>query len=114
MMKRELGKCASYVAPKHFGCHSLRLQGQQESGAEKFWMGMSFFLPGGGCEFDASPTEKMYFVLDGEITVTGAGDERHVLQKYDSLRIAPNESRSIKNETNLPATILVVISILNS
>ncbi|NLP38043.1 MAG: cupin domain-containing protein [Firmicutes bacterium] len=110
MVKRELKDCLPYDAAKHFNMTAIRLQGKEESGAQKFWLGMSHFLPNGGAEYDESPTEKIYFVLEGEITVTSKDGEKIVLRKWDSLYIGPNEGRSILNETNLPATMLVVIN----
>lgn len=110
MVKRELKDCRPYNAPKHFDCRAIRLQGKEESGAENFWMGLSHFLPGGGAEFDASPTEKVYFVLEGEVTIYDENKQPLVLRKYDSLRIGPNEGRSLKNETNLTASMLVTIN----
>ena len=32
-------------------------------------MSISHFLPEGGCTYDATPLEKVYFVLDGEVTI---------------------------------------------
>jgi quercetin dioxygenase-like cupin family protein len=111
MTKRELKDCKPYEAPKHFGMTAIRLQGKEESGAQKFWMGMSHFLPGGGAEYDESPTEKLYFVLDGQVTVYEKDKKKkYVLGPKDSIRIGPGEGRSILNETNLPATMLVVIN----
>lgn len=110
MIKRELKDCKPYDAAKHFNMTAIRLQGKEESGTQKFWMGMSHFLPGGGADYDESPTEKIYFVLEGEITVTSKTGEKIVLRKWDSLYIKANEGRSILNETNLPATMLVVIN----
>jgi quercetin dioxygenase-like cupin family protein len=114
MIKRELKDVKPYQAPKHFNMTALRLHGKEESGAEKFWMGMSHFLPEGGAEYDESPTEKIYFVLEGEVTVYDADKNKIVLKKYDSLHIGANEGRSIVNETNLPATMLVVINYPNA
>jgi len=114
MVKRELKDVKPYQAPKHFNMTALRLHGKEESGAEKFWMGMSHFLPEGGAEYDASPTEKIYFVLEGEVTVYDVDKNKIVLKKYDSIHIAANEGRSIVNETNLPATMLVVINYPNA
>jgi glyoxylate utilization-related uncharacterized protein len=91
---------------------AMRLQGKDETGATKFWVGMSHFLPGGGAEWGYekdSPTEKVYFVLEGEITVKSK-DKEYALKKGDSLFIGPNEGRSMLNKTNLPATILVIIN----
>lgn len=111
MKKRTLSDVKPYVAPAHFDMVALKLHGLQESGASKFWMGMSYFLPGGGAEYayEDSPTEKVYFVLDGEITVKSK-DETFVLRKNDSIFIGPNEGREMINETNQVATVLVVIT----
>jgi quercetin dioxygenase-like cupin family protein len=52
--------------------------------------------------------EKVYVVLDGEVTViTDAGET--VLRRLDSCLLAPNEARSIENRTNQPASMLVVM-----
>ena len=110
MKKIELKDVKPYKAPKHFNMASLKLHGTEETGATKFWMGMSHFLPGGGAEYayEDSPTEKIYFVLDGEITVKSK-TETFVLKKNDSIFIGPNEGREMINETNQVATVLVVI-----
>jgi quercetin dioxygenase-like cupin family protein len=109
MKKVELKDVKPYQAPKHFNMTALRLHGKEETGAKKFWMGMSHFLPGGGAEYDASPTEKIYFVLDGEVTVKSE-DAEIVLRAWDSIYIGPNEGRSLINATNRPASMLVVIN----
>jgi Uncharacterized protein, possibly involved in glyoxylate utilization len=111
MKKVELKNVAPYNAPKHFDMKAMKLHGEAETGAKQFWMGMSYFLPGGGAEYayEDSPTEKIYFVLDGEITVKSK-DETFVLKKDDSIFIGPNEGREMINETNKIATVLVVVS----
>lgn len=115
MIKREIKDVKPYQAPKHFNMTALRLHGKEESGTEKFWMGMSHFLPQGGAEYDESPTEKIYFVIEGEITVYSKDNkEKFILKKNDSIYIGANEGRSIVNETNLPATMLVVINYPNT
>lgn len=112
MIKRAIEECKTYAAPNHFGMTAMRLQGKEESGAEKFWMGMSHFLPGGGAEYDyeTSPTEKIYFVLEGEVAIYTKDKEKIVLKKNDSLFIGPNEGRSLVNETNMPASMLVIVN----
>jgi len=109
MKKIRLADVKPYQAPKHFAMTALRLHGKEESGATKFWMGLSHFLPGGGAEFDASPLEKIYFVLEGEVTVKAPGQEI-VLGPWDSIFIGANEGREIINNTNKPASMLVVIN----
>lgn len=97
-----------YEAPKHFDMRGLRLQGFDASAAESFWVGLSHFLPGGGAEMDATPIEKVYVVVDGEVTVT-TDDGATTLGPLDSCRLAPGEARSIVNRTNRPASMLVVM-----
>ena len=72
---------------------------------------MTHFLPNGGAEYayEDSPTEKVYVVLEGEVTIK-TKTEDYILKKYDSIFLAPNEGRSIINETNMPATMLVVVN----
>ncbi len=111
MKKIKLDEVKPYAAAKHFNMTALRLQGKEESGVQKFWMGLSYFLPGGGADwaYEDSPTEKVYLVLDGEITVRTKTEEV-TLGPMDSLYLAPNEGREMINKTNRPATIVVVIS----
>lgn len=98
----------SYEAPKHHGCYGLRLQGFEVSKTRNFWVAISHFLPGGGAHEDATPVEKVYVVLDGEVAVSTADGEA-TLKKYDSCYLAANESRSIENRTKSPASMLVAI-----
>ncbi len=109
MKKISLAQVKPYEAPGHSKMVALKLSGKDETGAEKFWVGMSHFLPGGGAEFGATPAEKYYFVLDGEITVKTEKEEV-TLGPWDSVYIAPNEGREIINKTNKPASMLVVIN----
>ncbi len=58
-----------YEAPNHRGVVGLRLQGFEPGGPTNQWVGYSQFLPGGGAGPDSTPFEKVYVVLDGEMTV---------------------------------------------
>ena len=111
MKKITLEEVKAYEAPGHFGMTAMRLQGTEETGVTKFWMGLSHFLPNGGAEwgYEDNPLEKVYFVLEGEITVKYQTVEI-VLKKWDPLFIGPNEGREIINNTNKPASMLVVIN----
>lgn len=112
MIKRIVEECNTYDAPGHFKMTASRIIGKEETGAQKFWMGLSHFLPGGGADYayEDSPTEKVYFVLEGEITVYTKDKEKIVLKKNDSIFIGPNEGRSLINETKMPASMLVVVN----
>lgn len=108
MKVTRLGEAKPYVAPKHFDMRSLRLQGFDASDAKNFWVGLSHFLPGGGAEQDATPLEKAYVVISGEVTVvTDSGEVS--LGPLDSCYLAPNEARSIVNRANTPASMIVVM-----
>jgi mannose-6-phosphate isomerase-like protein (cupin superfamily) len=111
MIVRNISEVKPYDPPVHFGAISLRVQGAEESGLTKFWVGMTHFLPNGGAEWDyeKSPTEKVYFVLRGEITVK-TKDKEVTVKENDSLYLAPFEGRSMINKSNIPCTLLVSIS----
>ncbi|MEL6233073.1 MAG: cupin domain-containing protein [Pseudomonadota bacterium] len=97
-----------YEAPNHWGVHGLRLQGFADGGPENQWVGLSQYLPGGGAGPDATPFEKVYVVLEGEITVTVGGVDT-VLGPMDSCTIAPGELRKVENRANHIARMLVVM-----
>lgn len=97
-----------YEAPSHFDVVGLRLQGFEDNGPENQWVGLSQFLPGGGAGPDSTPFEKVYVVIDGEMTVIV--DENEVtLGKYDSCTIAADEIRKLENRRNDVCTMLVVM-----
>ena len=41
----KLSQVKPYAAPKHFNMTAMRLQGKDETGIQKFWVGLSYFLP---------------------------------------------------------------------
>jgi mannose-6-phosphate isomerase-like protein (cupin superfamily) len=98
-----------YEAPNHRGCVPLRLFGAEAGGTQTLIVGVSHFEPGGGAGPDASPPEKVYFVLAGELTVIVGGRET-VLKKNDSCVIGPNEHREIVNRGKETCSILVAIA----
>lgn len=112
MVKKTLRDLVSYNAPGHFGMTAMRIHGKEETGAEKFWMGLSTFLPGGGAEYayEDNPLEKVYYVLEGEMTVTDKEGNKYVVGKNESISFAPFEGRYLVNESNSPATMLVIIN----
>jgi mannose-6-phosphate isomerase-like protein (cupin superfamily) len=97
-----------YTAPNHHGVVGLRLQGHEEHGPKNQWVGFSQFLPGGGAGPDSTPFEKVYVILEGELTVIVNGTET-VLKAMDSCTIWPDEIREIANRSNHVCKMLVVI-----
>jgi hypothetical protein len=97
-----------YEAPGHFDMAMRRLQGREAGPSDQLWLGVSIIAPGGGTTLDASPIEKLYVVLDGEVTIAN-GETEVTLNRWDSCRIAPGEGRALKNGTDKPATILLAM-----
>jgi quercetin dioxygenase-like cupin family protein len=108
MLVRRFADAKPYEAPNHRGVVGLRLQGFEDGGPQNQWVGLSQFLPGGGAGPDSTPFEKVYVVLEGEITVVVGGTET-VLAAMDSCTIAPNELREIVNRSNHVCKMLVII-----
>ena len=109
MQVKRFSDAKSYDAPNHRGCLPLRLFGAEAGGTKSLVVGLSHFLPGGGAGPDASPPEKVYFVLAGELTVIVDGKET-VAKAGDSVYIGPNESREIVNRGHEVCTIAVAVA----
>ncbi len=108
MHLKRFAEAKPYEAPNHRGVVGLRLQGFEPGGPTNQWVGLSQFLPGGGAGPDSTPFEKVYVVLDGEMTVVVDGVET-VLGRFDSCTIPAGEVREIVNRRNDVCTMLVVI-----
>ncbi len=109
MQVKRFSDAKTYEAPNHRDFTGLRLFGAEAGGSKSLIVGISHFLPGGGAGPDASPPEKVYFVLTGELTLIVDGKET-VLKKHDSCFIGPNEHREIINRGNDVCSILVAVA----
>jgi quercetin dioxygenase-like cupin family protein len=108
MLVTRIDDAGTYEAPGHFDVRTLRLHGAAASPVENFTVGLSIFLPAGGCEMSTTPLEKVYVVVEGEVTiVTDSGEA--TLGPLDSIYLDPNEARAIENRTNKAASMLVVM-----
>lgn len=94
-----------YDAPGHFGVYGLQKFIKESDRVKVFY---SYFQPNGGCEMGASPTEKIYYIVKGSITVKGNG-ESHVLNKGDLIFIGADEEREMIINNGKPAEVLVFI-----
>ena len=99
---------APYEAPNHHGVRSLRLQGFEPGGPDNYWVGLSHILPGGGAGPDASPLEKTYVILSGQLTLIADGVET-ALGPQDSCTIAANTRREVVNRGNHVVSMIVVM-----
>tara|TARA_B100000809_G_scaffold43115_1_gene37418 strand:- start:4555 stop:4887 length:333 start_codon:yes stop_codon:yes gene_type:complete len=102
-----LADALPYEDPKHHGMAALRLHGGGQTNTERVVVGLSHFLPAGGADESSSKAERVYVVLEGQITVT-TEDGPVLLGPLDSCLILAGETRSVKNATNLPASMLVI------
>lgn len=111
MKVMHLSEAKPYFPPKHFNMTAIKLQGKEETGVTKFWVGLSYFLPGGGAEwaYEDNPLEKVYVVLDGEVTIKTKNEEV-TLKPMDSVYLQPFEGRELVNKANKPATMLVIVN----
>ena len=85
MIKRTFEELEPYFPAGHFGVTCKRYHGKDETGAQKFWIGVSEFEPDGGADW--------------------AYDH-----KNESISCPPNEGRGLKNESGKPAKMLVIIN----
>ena len=108
MQITRISQARGYNAPEHFDMACLRLQGREASAATSMWMGVSHLLPGGHTSLRASPQEKLYVVISGHVTLSN-GEDDVVLGPLDSCFFAAGEGRALRNDSTLPATILLIM-----
>jgi quercetin dioxygenase-like cupin family protein len=108
MLVKRFADAKPYEAPNHRGVVGLRLQGFEPDGPKNQWVGLSQFLPGGGAGPDSTPFEKVYVVLDGEMTIVVGGKDT-VLGKYDSCCIPAGQVRELINRRNTICAMMVII-----
>ena len=109
MIVRKFSEAKAYDAPNHRDYKSFRVFGAEMGGSQTLVFGISHFLPGGGAGPDASPPEKIYHILKGELTVISGGKEI-ACKPGDTCFIAPNENREIINRGKDVCTILVAVA----
>ena len=102
-----------YFPAQHYQMRCVRLQGHEAGPSEALWMGLSTIEPGGHTSLAASPLEKHYVVLQGEVVVSTGVDET-TLYKHDSCRLAPGESRALRNDSAQAAMILLAMPLSRS
>lgn len=96
-----------YDPAGHYDMRATRLHNPDDVGGS-ITLGLSHFLPGGGAEMGKAPVELLYFVLEGEMTVTTDDGVVHVLHAGDSIHFAPEQGRESKNTGCVTAQMLVI------
>ena len=112
MKKMTTETATLYNPPAHHGCTCMRFHGKEETGASKFWIGQSIFLPGGGADYayNDNPLEKVYYVIEGEMTVTDDAGTEYVIHQDECISFPPFEGRYLENKSRKPARMLVIIN----
>jgi len=103
-------ECKQYFPPKHDQTvHAMHLQHKDHGCQAPYWVGSSYYLPGAKAEMSAIGLDKVYVMLEGELTVEFSDGTIETLGKGDSIWIGPDVTREVRNETNAVATMLVVM-----
>jgi len=108
MKVTRLQEAVKYSPPKHHDCYAMHLQHRNLGCEAPYWVGCSYYLPGAIAGWDVSALDKIYVVLEGELTVA-LDDQVIRLGPMDSIWIGPNENREVRNESNRVATMLVIM-----
>ena len=103
----------TYEAPGHFDVRTTRLHDPQDVNNGGTIMGLSHFLPGGGCNYGSNPKESIYYIIEGQMYLeseVGTPDEvKTTLYAGDSYHCGPNTSKSVVNNGTVSAQMLVVL-----
>ena len=110
MHVKRFAEAKPYEAPNHRGVVGLRLQGFEPGGPGNQWVGFSQFLPGGAGP-DATPFEKVYVVLEGQMTIT-LGPHTYALDPGDCLHMHPDRAGiTFRNPAATPARYAVILTL---
>lgn len=102
-----------YQAPGHFDVLTTRLHDPDDVNDGTIVMGLSHFLPGGGADMAPANFEMVYYIMEGEMTVTlknEVGEEKkYVLQAGDSVHFGKGTERASLNTGVVTAQMLTVM-----
>lgn len=98
-----------YEAPGHYDVRCTRLHNPQDVNEGKVVMGLSHFLPGGGCKYGSNPCESIYYIVEGEMDIELEDGTKTTLHQGDSFHCGPNTPKGIQNNGPVTCQMLVVI-----
>ncbi len=110
---REGSTVYEYVAKGHNECVATRLYDKEGCGATdieggRMVMGITYFVPGGGTDFGSNPKESIYYILNGEMTLT-TDDGVTVLHAGDSFHCSGGVNKSVLNTSEETVQMLVCL-----
>ena len=98
-----------YEAPGHYDMRPTRLHNPQDVNVGRMIMGVSHFLPGGGCEFGSNPLESIYYILEGEMDLETEDGCKTTLHQGDSFHCGPGTKKGIRNNGCTTCRMLVCL-----
>lgn len=101
-------EATSYEAPGHFQMLPTRLHNPEDVNEGKMIMGLSHFLPGGGCQFGNNPLESIYYIISGEMTIKTDSEET-TLYAGDSFHCGGGTNKGIINNGSETCQMLVCL-----
>lgn len=102
-------EATTYEAPGHFDVRTTRLHNPQDVNDGKMVMGLSHFLPGGGCEFGSNPLESIYYIVSGEMDIECEDGVKTTLKAGDTFHCGPNTKKGIINKGTESCQMLVCL-----
>ena len=103
----------TYEAPGHFDVRTTRLHDPKDVNSGGITMGLSHFLPGGGCDYGANAKESVYYIIEGQMYLeseVGTEDEiKTTLYAGDTYHCGPNTKKSVVNNGTTACQMLVVL-----
>jgi mannose-6-phosphate isomerase-like protein (cupin superfamily) len=102
-----------YQAPGHYDVLATRLHNPDEVNGGTIVNGLSHFQSGGGAETAPANFEMIYYIIEGEMTVTLFDDAdkeaQYALHAGDSVHFGKGTKRSCKNTGSSTAKMLTVM-----
>lgn len=106
-------EAVAYQAPGHFDCRTTRLHTPDAVEGGLVINGLSHFLPGGGADVAPARAEMIYYVIEGEITLTIYDDNdiatEVILHKGDSVHFNKGTKRGCVNNGSVSAQMMTIM-----
>ena len=103
----------NYTAKGHFDCRTTRVCDAVDVNQGSVTLGLTHFLPGGGCQYGANAKESIYYIVEGQMYLeseVGTPDEvKTTLYAGDCYHCGPNTKKSVVNNGTVSSQMLVVL-----
>ena len=100
-----------YEAKGHYDVRTTRLHNPVDVNEGMCSLGLSHFLPGGGAHMAPANNELIYYIVEGEMTVTMEDGQKFCLKKGDSLHMGKGTGRESLN-TGITVAQMLVVSVI--